>query len=45
MEMVRFLISLPEPTRDDLKKAANARGQTLNALIRQIIWEWMERKC
>lgn len=42
--MVRFLISLPEDKRDELKSMADARGQTLTALIRQIIWDWLERR-
>lgn len=40
--MVRFLISTPEELRKILKQEASPRGQTLNGLIRQILWEWAE---
>lgn len=42
--MVRFLISLSEDTRETLKKIAASRGQTLNGLIRQILWEWVREQ-
>lgn len=38
--MVRFLINIPETLREDLRKVARLRGQTLNGLIRQILWDW-----
>lgn len=42
--MVRFLISVPEDLRETLKCIARPRGQTLNGLIRQILWEWVKEK-
>ncbi len=42
--MTRFLISTTEEMQDILKSAADERGQTLNGLIRQILWDWVERK-
>lgn len=42
--MVRFLINLPEDLRDDLRTMARPRGQTLNGLIRQILWEWIKKE-
>lgn len=42
--MVRFLISLPEGTRETLKKIACSRGQTLNGIIRQILWDWVKEQ-
>ncbi|MEG0693486.1 MAG: hypothetical protein RR444_10465 [Oscillospiraceae bacterium] len=41
--MVRFLINVPEETHNDLKKVAKPRGQTLNGLIRQILWDWLKK--
>ena len=41
--MVRFLISVPETLHQSLKNIAGPQGQTLNALIRQILWEWIEK--
>lgn len=38
--MVRFLINIPQELRETLKDIARSRGQTLNGLIRQILWEW-----
>ena len=40
--MVRFLINIPEGLRDTLKAIAQPRGQTLNGLIRQILWDWVK---
>lgn len=42
--MVRFLISTPETMRNELKEIAKEHGQTLNGLIRQILWEWVENQ-
>lgn len=41
--MVRFLINIPEDMRNTLKSIARSRGQTLNGLIRQILWEWVRK--
>ncbi len=40
--MVRFLINVPEELRAILKKSAKSKGQTLNGLIRQILWDWVK---
>ena len=42
--MVRFLLSLPDELQQKLKIIAKEQGQTLNALIRQIIWEWISSR-
>ncbi len=42
--MVRFLISTTDETRNELKSIANQRGQTLNGLIRQILWDWLREQ-
>jgi len=39
--MVRFLVSTQEEQKKALKEAAEKRGQTLNGLIRQILWDWL----
>ena len=41
--MVRFLINVPEELRDILKDTAKPRGQTLNGLIREILWDWVKK--
>jgi len=40
--MVRFLINTPEEIHKCLKEAAKEQGQTLNGLVRQILWEWIK---
>lgn len=40
--MVRFLVSVPGDLHQALKVQANARGQTLAGLIRQILWDWSD---
>lgn len=42
--MVRFLISMTKELRNTLKFIADQRGQTLCGLIRQILWEWVEKQ-
>lgn len=41
--MVRFLINIPEELKDKLKAQSKPKGQTLNGLIRQILWDWAEK--
>ena len=41
--MIRFLIDVPEELRDILKANAKPRGQTLNGLIREILWDWVKK--
>ena len=41
--MVRFLINVPEELRDILKANVKPRGQTLNGLIREILWDWVKK--
>lgn len=40
--MVRFLINIPEELREILREHAKPKGQTINGLIRQILWDWVE---
>lgn len=40
--MTRFLINLTEELKFILKQEAKNKGQTLNGLIRQILWEWVK---
>ncbi len=42
--MVRFLINVPVELHNIMKEAAASYGQTLNGLIRQILWDWAERQ-
>lgn len=35
---------LPEELHKQLKYRANKKGLTLNALVIQILWEWIERE-
>ena len=42
--MVRFLVNVPTELHKSLKEVAGAQGQTLNGLIRQILWDWAERQ-
>jgi predicted HicB family RNase H-like nuclease len=42
--MIRFLVNIPVELHRMLKKEAIAYGQTLNGLIRQILWDWAERQ-
>ena len=41
--MVRFLISVPDTLHKTLKSCAGSRGQTLTGLIREILWEWVNK--
>ena len=41
--MIRFLVNVPDNLHKELKKEASARGQTLNGLIRSILWDWVDR--
>lgn len=40
--VIRFLINIPTALRDELRTIAKAQGSTLNGLIRQILWDWIE---
>lgn len=42
--MVRLLVSMPEGLKAKLKEKAKPRGQTLSGLIREILWDWIEKK-
>jgi len=42
--MVRFLLNVTERMHDALKKVAKEEGRTLNGLIRDILWEWLEER-
>lgn len=41
--MYQMILRITKETHENLKKQAEARGQTLTGLIRQILWEWIER--
>nr|DAO47372.1 MAG TPA: hypothetical protein [Caudoviricetes sp.] len=40
--MYQMILRIPTELKEQLKKAADERGQTLTGLIRQILWEWAE---
>jgi predicted HicB family RNase H-like nuclease len=40
--MIRFLVNVPDDLHTNLRKIAKSRGQTLNGLIRQILWDWVK---
>ena len=42
--MVRFLVNIPETLRMYLKQTAKTKGQTLNGLIREILWDWADKQ-
>lgn len=42
--MIRFLLSVTESMHAELKAAAREEGCTLNGLIRDILWTWLERR-
>ena len=41
--LVRFLISISKDLKEELINISKLRGQTLTGLIRQILWEWVEK--
>nr|DAZ33195.1 MAG TPA: antitoxin [Caudoviricetes sp.] len=40
---VRFTLRLPNNLIEDLKNQANRQGISINALILNILWEWVEK--
>ena len=42
--MVQILIRPPEALKEKLKCEAQRMGITLNAMILQILWEWVESR-
>ncbi len=42
--MIRFLVNVPTELHALLRDRAGKQGQTLNGLIRQILWEWAEKQ-
>lgn len=40
----RVGITIPIGLYKELKEEADFSGQTLNGLIRQILWDWIEEK-
>ncbi len=42
--MIRFLVNVPTELHALLRETAEKQGQTLNGLIRQILWDWVERQ-
>lgn len=41
---MQILIRAPKKLKELLRELAEQKGITLNALILQILWEWVERK-
>ena len=41
MQVIRFLVNVPAELHRALKEKAGAQGQTLNGLVRQILWDWV----
>lgn len=41
-KLVRFLINVPDDLHRIMKEAAAKQGDTLNGLIRQILWNWYD---
>lgn len=42
--MKRFLLNVPNDLHQRLSALARKRGQTLNGLVRQILWDWLTEK-
>lgn len=40
----RFTLRLPKMLFDQLKEEAYRQGHSLNALILQILWDWVKRE-
>ena len=43
MKILQILIRAPEELKGLLQSDAKRRGTTLNALILQILWEWVRK--
>ena len=43
-KITRSTLRIPEELLDGLKEIAQRKGQTLNGLIRDILWDWLERE-
>ena len=43
-ERMRFTLRMPQEIFQSIGSEASLRGIPLNALILQILWEWLERK-
>ena len=41
--MYQMILRIPTEMKKDLKLEAEARGQTLTGLIKQILWEWLKQ--
>ncbi len=41
--MHQMILRISIELKEKLKKAADERGQTLTGLIRQILWEWVDK--
>lgn len=42
--MKRFLISTTDELHKALQEHAKSQGQTLSGMIRQILWDWVEKQ-
>ena len=36
-------LRIPEQLRDEIKRSAEERGQTISGMIRQILYEWIKK--
>lgn len=41
--MAQMLIRPPDSLKESLQKEARRKGMSLNALVLQILWEWLDR--
>lgn len=43
-ERARYTFRMPQDLMEKLKNESKQQGVSLNALILQILWEWIERR-
>ena len=41
--MAQMLIRPPDSLKESLQNEARRKGMSLNALVLQILWEWLDR--
>ena len=41
--MYQMILRIPLDMKEDLKREAEARGQTMTGLIKLIIWDWVNK--
>lgn len=42
--MTKFVVNITEEMKENLRSEAQIRGQTINSMIRQILWDWCKNK-